>query len=500
MRIAYLDCFAGVSGDMFLGALLGAGVPASVLEEAVSRLRLDATLRVHTVDRSGISSIKVDVLEHGELADRPHEHAHDGKHDHEHPHEHAHEEEHTHLHAHEQTHSHSHAHEHAHEHSDEHTHLHAHAHEHHSSPGEKQEHTHEHSHSHKHEHPHQHGRSLSAIRELIQHSSLRAPVKQFAIRTFELLGQSEAKIHNVPVDEIHFHEVGAVDAIVDIVAASAGITYLADAGPLTWSCSRVNVGGGLVECAHGTFPVPAPATADLLRGMPTYSAHVEKELVTPTGAALLRALAPTFGPQPSMRVSSIGYGAGGRNPHGFPNVLRLSLGETETPVSDSTLPLPASALLRHDGATVVVFEAAIDDATPQLLADVAERALTLGALDVMQTAVVMKKGRAATLLTVLANPTDASAIEQLLLRETTTLGIRQHQEQRSCLDRRHESVDTSYGEIRVKIGSLHDEELNAAPEFEDCKLAARAHGVPLKQVQQAAVAAYMQSKLAVSAR
>ena len=169
-----------------------------------------------------------------------------------------------------------------------------------------------------------HGRSLSVIRELIQGAALAEGVKRRAIRTFELLGASEAKIHNVTVEAIHFHEVGAVDAIVDIVAACAGIEYLKVEA---WYCSALNVGGGMVECAHGTFPVPAPATADLLRGVPTYSAHVQKELVTPTGAALVRALEPVFGVQPAMSVETIGYGAGTRNPKGFPNVLRLSVGE-----------------------------------------------------------------------------------------------------------------------------------------------------------------------------
>ncbi len=200
-------------------------------------------------------------------------------------------------------------------------------------PRHSQHHGHPHTHGldqdHSHDAEHVHGRSLTEIRQLIQSSSLAAPVKHTAIRTFELLGASEARIHNVPVDEIHFHEVGAVDAIIDIVAAAAGIHALAAD---RWVASPINVGGGTVACAHGRFPVPAPATADLLRGLPTYSAHVQKELVTPTGAALLRALVEekglTFGPQPAMCVDTIGYGAGTRNPKDFPNVLRLSVGQT----------------------------------------------------------------------------------------------------------------------------------------------------------------------------
>lgn len=266
MRIAYLECFSGISGDMFLGALLAAGVPAVVLQEATETLGLNASLKIETVIRSGISASKVHVLECGHLAEA----AHDDVRGHEHQHEHGH---------------------HAPSHGD---------------------------------HNHWHGRSLREIRALIRKAQLHEDVKRLAVEVFELLGRSEAMIHDVPVDEIHFHEVGAVDAILDIVAASAGIRYLnIDA----WYCSSVNVGAGTVECAHGRFPVPAPAAADLLRGFPTYSAGVQEELTTPTGAALLRVLNPTFGQQPVMRVSAIGYGAGTRNPQGFPNVLRLSVGD-----------------------------------------------------------------------------------------------------------------------------------------------------------------------------
>ncbi len=453
MRIAYLDCFAGISGDMFLGSLVDAGVPLAVLEDAVRALALDAGLRIEKLDRSGIASTKVHVLEGEHLAESASRLEEAAAPTHGSPAEHVH----------------GPAHGPAHGHSAVHTHTHTEAHQ---APVP-------------HAHPHAHGRSLTRIRELIEASCLAQPVQAFAIRTFELLGHSEAKIHNVPVERIHFHEVGAVDAIVDIVAASAGIEYLrslAPQDPLAWFCSAINVGGGTVACAHGIFPVPAPATADLLTGMPTYSAHVQKELVTPTGAALLRALAPSFGAQPRMRVHSIGYGAGTRNPAGFPNVLRLHLGESESALPDPVPGEPAEA--------VMVLETALDDATPQLLAHVAERALEAGALDVMLTPVVMKKGRPATLLTVLCAPAQGAQFESLLLRETTTLGIRKRLEQRSCLGRHHVTVSTPYGEIRVKIGSLDRDALNIMPEFEDCRAAALVHDVPLKRVMQSAVAAY----------
>ena len=432
MRIAYLDCFAGISGDMFLGALLGAGVPAKMLTEAADAMKLGVTLKIETVDRSGISAIKVHVLEGDQAADKGNAIEQQSK-----PESFTLQPQMQHLH---KT-GHPHTHEHTHE-------------------------------PHAHSHEHAHGRSLTVIRGMIQGSTLAAEVKTLAVKTFELLGASEAKIHNVPVEEIHFHEVGAVDAIIDIVAASAGIVHL-NIGQ--WHSSPVNVGGGMVQCAHGTFPVPAPATADLLRGVPTYSAHVQKELVTPTGAALLRALDPTFGPQPAMAVETIGYGAGSRNPAGFPNVLRLSVGNTS-----------------NETQTISVIETAVDDATPQLLAYVAEQVLAQGALDVMLTQVIMKKGRPGTLVTVLSQPAEATIFEALLLRELPTLGVRTRQESRIILDRAHVTVTTQYGPIRVKTGSRDGAVLNATPEFEDCRRAAAEHGVPLKQVQQAALTAYAQ--------
>ena len=457
MRIAYLDCFAGIAGDMFLGALLDAGVPAEVLHEATAALGLNASLRVETVDRSGISCTKVHVLEGGELAEGQ-----------AHSHEHGPLEQESHTHSPQPSTQHRHKLGHAHEHENEEIHT-----------GEDG-----------HKHAHAHGRSLTAIRALITAAPLHDAVKSLSLRAFELLGHAEAKIHNVPVEEIHFHEVGAVDAIVDIVATCAGVHHL---GIGAWYASPVNVGGGTVQCAHGTFPVPAPATADLLREVPTYSAHVQKELVTPTGAALLRALAPTFGPQPPMRVAHIGYGAGTRNPKDFPNVLRLSVGEsaTETEIRPATSPA-------NDGATaspsqtelVTVLETALDDASPQLLAYVAEKALAAGALDVMLTPVIMKKGRPGTLLTVLCTPATGAQFQDLLLRETPTLGARMRQDRRLSLERAHVTVETAYGPMRIKIGSADGEERNAAPEFEDCRAAAAMHDIPLKLVQQAALTAY----------
>jgi hypothetical protein len=463
MRVAYIDCFAGIAGDMLLGALVDAGVPEKVLVDATAALGLGASLRIERVDRGGIACTKIHVLEGDHLAEAHAETAHEHEHE-SHAHAHSHGDL-THTHKHEHTHEHEH--EHAHAEGEAHTHGHSHSHEH----------THD-GVTHTHEHSHALGRSLSAIRRLIHDAALDGPVKQTAIRAFELLGHAEAKIHNVPVEEIHFHEVGAVDAIVDIVAASAGIHSLNVAA---WHSSPINVGGGTVVCAHGTFPVPAPATADLLRGLPTYSAHVEQELVTPTGAALLRAIDPIFGPQPAMRVERIGYGAGTRNSKEFPNVLRVSVGES----------CETEAVAGLNCETVTVMETALDDLSPQVLAYVAETALVRGALDAMLTPVIMKKGRPGTLLTVLCNPADSAALERLILTETSTLGVRIRQEKRTCLERRHIPVATEYGEIRIKVGTLDGETMNAAPEYEDCHAAAARHKVAIKQVQQAAIAAYL---------
>jgi uncharacterized protein (TIGR00299 family) protein len=433
MRIAYLECFAGISGDMLLGALIDSGVDPQILHDATAALKINATLGIEKVDRSGISSTKVHVFDGAKLADEklPSSDKDLPSHDHHHDHGHTHK--------------------------------------------------HEAVHTHSHTHAHSHGRSLTTIRDLIRAADLAAPVKESAILAFELLGASEARIHNVDIEKIHFHEVGAVDAIVDIVAASAGIHALKVD---RWFCSALNVGGGMVDCAHGRFPVPAPATADLLRGLPTYSAHIEKELVTPTGAALIRALAPVFGAQPAMRVESIGYGAGSRNPKDFPNVLRLNVGKSEDASKNTDV--------------VTVLETALDDLSPQIIAYVAEQALAQGALDVLCTPTLMKKGRPGTLITILCEPAKAAAMQQLLFRETSTLGIRTRQEQRVVLSRAFTTVVTPYGEIRIKTASLPEEmggaQANAAPEFEDCRAAAAKHDVPLKAVLQSALTAYFAIK------
>jgi uncharacterized protein (TIGR00299 family) protein len=277
------------------------------------------------------------------------------------------------------------------------------------------------------------------------------------------------------VETIHFHEVGAVDAIADIVGVSAGCNWLAVD---RWICSPLNVGGGHVHCAHGKFPVPAPATLELLRDLPIYSSGVKRELVTPTGAALLRALDVSSSGFPAMSVSATGYGAGTKDIAGQPNVLRLVIGDAGLPASNSPMD------------RVGIIETTIDDATPELLSYVADCLLAAGASDVYRTPVQMKKGRIGTQLTILCSPAKAEALQKLVFLETTTLGLRYREEEKKSLARSWISVETEWGNIRIKVGLLNGEVVNYAPEYEDCRAIAEKHAVPLKQVMQAAVSAW----------
>jgi len=421
MRIGYLECFAGISGDMLLGALVDAGASPALLQQTTASLNLGATLVFESVDRCGISARKARVLVEGHDADVAEK-------------------------------------------------------DHHSHP-----HNHQHHHSHDHEHgpvhTHQHGRNLPAIREILNAAPLPSSAHALALRAFELLGHAEAAIHNVPLDQIHFHEVGAVDAIVDITCAAVGLTSL---NIDRWYSSPVNVGSGFVDCAHGRFPVPAPATASLLRGVPTYSEGPAMELVTPTGAAILRALGCEF-TRPVAAFEHIGYGAGTRNPSRFPNVLRLSMGESIAQTDDT--------IARE---TVAVLECAIDDLSPQIVAHATQLALEHGALDAMAASVLMKKGRLGTLVTILCRPADAPRFEELLFRETSTLGVRTRTEQRRVLDRAHSTVITPYGEIRIKTAALDGVITHAQPEYEDCHARAIEHRAPIKQVIDAAMRAWSQ--------
>ena len=431
MKIGTIECFAGISGDMLLGALVDAGVPAELLQNAAQALKIGVELRVHSVNRGGIRATKVDVLENGQPAENAGERWGGDSHPHHH-----------------------------HDHSEGMT----------------------NGHTHPSEHPH--GRHWPEIRGLIAAAELPEGAKRIALRAFELLAQAEGKVHGIAPEEVHFHEVGAVDAIADIVCSAVGLHAL---GVEKWRCAAVNVGSGFVDCAHGRLPVPAPATAELLKGLPTYSAGPKMELTTPTGVAMLRALDCDSEAQGRpMTVSAIGYGAGGRNPAGFANVLRLSIG--------AAVEQQEKREGSFSGDRVVVLECAMDDATPQVLAHAMELALEHGALDAMATPATMKKGRLGTLLTVLCRPEQEGELEKLLFRETTTLGIRRREEDRVILEREFVTVETQFGRIRMKIASAGGEILNAMPEYEDCRRAAREHDVALRAVMEAAISAYNELK------
>lgn len=325
-----------------------------------------------------------------------------------------------------------------------------------------------HEHNHEHKHEHEHHRPLSAILDLIDKAGLAPRVAERASSIFRRLGEAEARVHNIPIEKVRFHEVGAVDAIVDIVGACVGFEFLGLEG---FVCSPLNLGSGSVETEHGTLPVPAPATAELLRGAPTYSTGIRRELVTPTGAAIASTLCARFGPLPPMTLSATGYGAGAAELREQPNVLRLFVGE---------------AAAREAGASgdesIAVIEANLDDMNPQIYGYFVERALEAGALDVFATPVQMKKNRPGNLLTVLCEPAAVDRIVDLIFRETTTIGVRTHTARRRTLAREWVPVETPLGTVRVKVSRLDGHVLNAAPEYDDCRRIAAEKNVPLKQV------------------
>lgn len=432
MRIAYLECFSGMSGDMFLGALVDVGVSTRLLEETVAALNIGARLEISSVNRSGITATKVDVHEGGNarpaLASGPsHQHEHHNHH-----------------------HSHSHAHDHSHE-----------------GPTKTSS--------------HHHGRSLNEVLKIIDATTISNDAKKNAAAMFETLGAAEAKIHGIDVQKVHFHEVGAVDAIVDIVCAAVGAEAL---GVQEIVCSPLNVGGGTVQCAHGTFPVPAPATVEVLKGVPVFSSGLQAELVTPTGAAIVRTLAKRFLPFPEMQIEKAGYGAGTRDFPGHANVVRLTVGEAQPGLSNK---------VAHE--TISVLEANLDDLSPQVFGYVMDRLLEAGSLDVFGVPIHMKKGRPGTLLTVLCRPEDASKLAELIFRETTTLGVRRREEMRQALMRTWVSVSTRWGDVRIKVASMNGTITNFAPEYEDCRRVAEEHNVPLKHVMQEVSGKYLQMRV-----
>jgi pyridinium-3,5-bisthiocarboxylic acid mononucleotide nickel chelatase len=429
-KTLYFDCFSGAAGDMVLGALLDLGLPLDALKAALGSLAIDhGTITSERVLRAGVSATKFRLLE--PVAAHAHSQAGPDNH-HEHTHG-------------EPGHGHHHDRE-PHQHADAQGRAHHAGHAHHS---------------------------LKEIGRYIDRSALSPRGKSLAHDMFRRLAEAEAAIHDMPLEGVHLHEVGAVDSIVDIVGAVFGMEWL---GATEIASSPVNVGSGTVRCAHGVFPVPAPATVRLLQGVPIYSHGVARELTTPTGALLLTTYAATFGPMPPMTVSQIGYGAGDSDVADHPNVLRLMVGESGAP----------AGLER-----IVTIECEIDDMNPQLFGPLMDRLHAAGALDVFYAPVQMKKNRPGILVTVIAPPEKRQQLSGILFTDTTTIGVRYQEMHRERLEREMRSIDTPVGSICFKIARRDGRVVNAAPEFDDCAKAAAERGLPIKEVQAIATKSWL---------
>ena len=428
---------------MFIGAMLDLGMGLDHLERELAKLPLDGYhLHVSRAQRSQIEGTKFDV--------------HLGHHQHPHTHEHG-------L----QHHNHSHEHEHEHQHENEHEHGHPRA----------REHEHGHAHANEDEHEHEHGRSHADIRQLIAGSSLSEWVKTKAMAVFQRIAMAEGKIHGLPAEQVHFHEVGAVDSIVDIVGACVALEFFDKPRVLA---SAVVDGSGWIDCAHGRFPIPAPATLEILaaRGVAVSQCDEPHELITPTGAALLAEFAESFGPMEGLVPERIGFGVGQRENKTRPNVVRAILGRS-------------GAVSAHDWETdtVAVLETNLDDANPEWLGHFIDKAMAAGALDVCQTPLQMKKNRPGVLLTVICKSSDADQFSEWILRHTSAFGLRRTLAERRKLRREFRIVPTPFGPVSVKIGKLDGQVVQTAPEFESCRKLAEEKGVPLKAIYEAALSA-----------
>jgi uncharacterized protein (TIGR00299 family) protein len=412
--VLHLDCFSGIAGNMLLAALLDLGLPREQLEADLAGLGLPHRLVVRRVQRGAIAARYVDVEVPGARARRPARRARRAQ---------------------------------AHPHGPHHAHDHA------ADP----HHTGEHA----------HGRHYLEIVRVLEDARLDADVRARALATFEALARAEARVHGIPVERVHFHEVGAVDAIVDVTGAAIGLSRL---GIARVTASPVALGGGRVETAHGTLPLPAPATLELLRGIPTVPAHVEWETVTPTGAALLRTLVEEFRALPAMTIEAIGHGAGNDRPGRMPNVLRAVLGRESGAGADR----------------VVCLETNLDDLVPEHFDHLMERLFEEGALDVSIAHVQMKKNRPGFLVRVIARPAERLRLARTLFAESSAIGVRVSEADRVVLAREPREVDTPWGRIGVKIVWDVEGAAHASAEYDDCKRAARKHGVPLREVVRVA--------------
>ncbi|MEO6908456.1 MAG: nickel pincer cofactor biosynthesis protein LarC [Abditibacteriaceae bacterium] len=429
MKIAYFDCFAGIAGDMALGALLDCGVPLDELRDALRSLSVEGwELETEPVLKSGIHALKVRITLHGQ-SDVEEQHA--KVHDHEHYHDH--------------------------------------------------EHSHHHHHEHSHDHDH-HGASMAEIRQLIEKGTFSERVKQTSLAIFEKIAVAEAHQHHTTPDKVHFHEIGGVDSLLDICGVAWCLEYL-EIDKIY--ASRLPLSTGFVDCAHGRMPVPAPAVMELLKGAPVYSSGLEGEMITPTGAGILAALCDHFGDAPAMTITQIGCGGGTRLWPDRPNLLRVTLGNGfEESADKSTF----TAGLEHQNLRVL--ETNIDDMNPQLYDDVCDKLWQVGALDVWLENLQMKKNRPGVKLGVLCESANVDGVLKVLLLETTSLGVRIQQVQRLSLKRRIDRVTTPFGEIAVKLALDTDGNvLRGQPEYNDLRKAANQHNLPLQNVENAAKAA-----------
>ncbi len=426
VKTLYLDLSSGISGDMFIAALIDLGVDARQLEQALGKLRLEGYhLHVKRGHKASLEGVKFDVhlaSEHDQ-GDQPH--------------------------------------------------------------------AHNHAHAPSHAHTPEHGCNFAQIRQLVSESLLSDWVKQKSVAVFERLAVAEGRIHGLPPEQVSFHEVGAVDSIVDIVGSCLALELL---GKPRVMASPVVEGTGWIECAHGRLPIPAPATLAILgaRGIALSQCDEPNELVTPTGAALLAEFVEAFGPMREVVAEKIGYGLGTRDNPRRPNALRAILGESSVEGRGASAEAAA-----HDWETdtIVVLETNLDDINAEILGDFMEKALAAGALDVFHTAIQMKKNRPGVLLTVLCAHAEADKFSELLVRETSTFGIRRYAAERRKLRREFITVQTSYGSVTVKLGKLDGKVLQAAPEFESCKKLAERAEVPIKEVYDAAIRAFPPSLL-----
>ncbi|MBW8350165.1 nickel pincer cofactor biosynthesis protein LarC [Bacillus sp. IITD106] len=448
MKALYIDCFSGISGDMMVGALIDAGASPEKIERELKKLDVSGyEIKCSRVVKEGISSIKFDVILDEEHS---HDHHHHGGHEH-HSHDHTH---------HEHTHHH---HDHDHSHQDHHHEL-SHDHEHHHNNND---------HSHDSHHHHHHSRYADIVK-LIEESELSPKVKERSKQIFAPIAKSESKIHNMSIDDVHFHEVGAVDSIVDIIATAIALEELEIEKIIT---SHVPLGSGKIRISHGIYPVPAPATLDMMKNVPIAPSDLPYELTTPTGAGIVVSQSDSFGTLPAMKISSIGYGAGTRNIPGRPNVLRVMVGEL----------LEGNELISGKQESISVIECHMDDMTGEAFGYVMEKLLNEGALDVYYTTIFMKKNRPGTLVTVLSPEHLDAKLTEILFKETTTLGVRKNTWSRSILDRKIITAETPYGLINIKQAIKKGDVIREVPEYEDVKKAALEHGVSFQEVYNAAL-------------